>query len=154
MVVGRCRQPNMLVSMSKKFTWPNFSGGKGRWKGQQTGLLLLQQSWHRSWTKHRFALSGCAQFTEGAGTSKEYSRKESVRVPKLVIKTTLHAHLVAMGRESPTPGSELPVLRQKQNGYRADCLEMGLLREVQGRMTWQSLLYFSLFGLPSPAEFA
>lgn len=96
--------------------------------------------------------------TEGAGTSKEYSRKESVRVPKLVIKTTLCAHLVAlfssMGRESPTPGSGLPVLRQKQNGYRADCLEMGLLREVQGRMTWQSLLYFPLFGLPSPAEFA
>ena len=53
-----------------------------------------------SMRKHRFALSGCAQFTEGAGTAKECGRKEPLTVPKLVIKTntvcasssTLHLH--------------------------------------------------------------
>lgn len=87
-----------------------------------------------------------------------YDRKESVIVPKLIIKTTLCARLVplfsSMGRESLTPGVGLPVLRQERVDNRADCLEMmGVLREVQGRMIWRSLLSFKLLGLPSPAVY-
>lgn len=126
MEVERCRQPNMLASVRK----------------------------------HRFASSGCAQFTEGAGTAKDCGRKEPLMVPKLVIKTnTVCASgstlFSSMGREGLTSVAGSPVLREKRGGYRADCLElMGVLREVQGRMIWRSLLSFILLGLPSPAEFA
>lgn len=95
-------------------------------------------------------MSGRAQFTEGAGTSQEYDRKESVTVIKLVIETTLCGCLV-VGRESLTPVAGFPVLRQKRDGYRADCLEiMGLLREVRGQVIWQSLLSFALLGFTQP----